>query len=232
MIYTTDQLTADFRSDVFDLPDEDDEGNARDTLWSEEDILRYINEACHRLASDTLALRRTIELNFTAGTAFMPAPLDEILDIIVATFSIPGLGRQRALRKFDIDDGLTGDDYGVIYYTMPDLDAEGMPTHYTRDWNNASVRLWKVPHIAGKLTLNAIVLPQPIYAGMPLPFSSPQDRNLLLLWMKKMAYAKQDADTLDLTRSAAFEAEYQRYMPNRRSEIDRLRRDNAILRPS
>ena len=55
--------------------------------------------------------------------------------------------------------------------------------------------------------------------------------DLMLMWAKKMAYAKQDADTLDLARSQSFEAEYKRYMPDVRSNIDRLRRNNAIMKP-
>jgi hypothetical protein len=92
------------------------------------------------------------------------------------------------------------------------------------------MRLYPIPQFAGTLSANAIVLPQALYPGMPLPCSSLQDFDLILLWCKKLAYAKQDADTLDLARSQAFEAEYQRYMPNRRSEIDRTRRDGGVMR--
>lgn len=232
MIYTTDQLEEDFRSDVFDKADRDDAGNVRDVLWSPEDVLRYINEACHRLASDTLALRRVIELDFAAGTPVVKTPLTEILDVLTAYFAVPGFGRQRALRQFDIDDGLAGDDYGQTYYAVPDLTAEGMPTHFTRDYDNFGIRLWKIPHVAGKLVLNAIVLPKQLYAGMPIPFPQPIDRHLLLLWMKKLAYAKQDADTIDLARSRDFEREYERRAALRRSEIDRLRRNNGIMQPA
>lgn len=232
MPYTVAQLTEDFRSDVFDRPDFDENGVARDALWSDAEILRYINSACARLASDTLALRRRFEITVAAGVATVRFPYDEILDALTVSFVVPGLGRRRDLRMFDIDEGICGDDYGHRIYTTPDLDAVGTPTHFTRDYDNRYMRLWPVPQLPGVLHAHAIVLPQPLQAGMPLPFAARQDLDLLLMWMKKLAYAKQDADTLDLDRSIEFEREYMRFMPDRRSEIDRIRRDGGIVRPS
>lgn len=231
MIYTVDRLIEDFRSDVFDLADVDDGGNVRDTLWSQEDALRYANHACAQLASDTLAIRRRFQFNIRAGQATVRFPFSEILDALVVDFSIPGMGRRRALTHFDIDTGLRRDDYGVQTLVHPDMDAVGQPTHFTRDYDDQMLRLWPVPYADGVLTALATALPQELHYGMPLPFSAPQDRYLLLLWMKKMAYAKQDADTFDLSRSKDFESEYRDLALSRRYEIDRTRRDVGIVRP-
>lgn len=232
MIYTVEQLIDDFRSDVFDRPDIDDAGEERDTIWSADDILRYLNSACARLASDTLALRRRFEFPVAAGASTIRFPYDEVIEVLSMAFAIPGLGRRRVLREFDLDTGVCADDYGLQVYELPDLDAVGMPGYYTRDYDNTFLRLWKVPMYAGVLHAQAIVLPQPLYPGMPLPFTSVQDRDLLLMWMKKMAYAKQDADTLDMQRSESFEKEYQRHVLDRKSEIDRIRRNGGFVRPA
>ncbi len=231
MIYTADQLIEDFRSDVHDRA-VDADGNRIDTLWSDDEVLRYINSACTRLASDTLALRRRFEVPVLAGVALVRFPFDEILDALSVSFAVPGLGRRRDLRQFDIDDGICKDDYGVQTYVHPDLDAVGMPTHFTRDYDNDHLRLWAIPHLPGVLHAQAIVLPRPVYEGMPLPFSNRQDLDLLLLWMKHLAYAKQDADVLDLDRSNAFGRQYHDAVTYRRSEIDRQRRDVGIVRPT
>ena len=231
MIYTVDRLIEDFRSDVFDLADVDDGGNARDTLWSDTDALRYANHACAQLASDTLAIRRRFQFNIRAGQATVRFPFSEILDALVVDFSIPGMGRRRGLIHFDIDTGIYRDDYGAQSFLRPDMDAVGQPTHFTRDYDDNMMRLWPVPYMDGVLTALATALPQELHAGMPLPFSAPQDRHLLLLWMKKLAYAKQDADTLDLTRSKEFEAEYRDLALGRRYEIDRTRRDVGTVHP-
>lgn len=232
MIRTVDNLFERFRSDVYDHGDIDDDGIRRDTLWSDDDLLEYSNAAAARWASDTHAYRRRFEINVDAGSNRVRFPFSEILDELNVTFSIPGMGRRRVLHKFDIDEGLTGDDYGQQIYTAPDLDAVGMPTHYTRDYDNQYLRLWKVPYMAGVMHAHAIALPPEMHAGMLVPFQSRLDVELVLLWMKKLAYAKQDADTLDLDRSLAFEAEYHRTVLDRASEIDRTRRDAGIMHPA
>lgn len=232
MLKTTTQLAAEFRSDVFDTGTLDDGGVVRDLLWSDEDVLRYINSACAQLASDTLALRRRFVIEVAAQTPTVRFPFDEILDDLQVSFVIPGLGRRRVLTKFDLDEGVYVDDYGSQYLTVPDYDAIGQPTHYSRDFDNVSMRLWKVPYMAGTLDAYAIALPATLFEGMPLPFSAQRDFDLLLLWMKHLAYAKQDADTLDLTRSNDFKAQYGPMALDRRYEIDRLRRNHAVVKPS
>ena len=230
MLVTVEEFIEAFRSDVYDRADIDDDGNARDTLWSDADILRYLNKAAARWASDTLALRRRFVLNFAADQPTAAFPYDLILDELAMSFSVPGLGRRRSLTQFDMDEGLWQDDYGVRVMVEPDLEASGMPTHYTRDYDDRFVRLYPIPHIAGVLEAQAIVLPQQLYAGMPLPASNQLDLDLIMMWVKKEAYAKQDADTFDLARSQAFEAEYMRYMPIRKAEIDRNRRNNGMMK--
>lgn len=230
MLVTVEQFIDAFRSDVFDRADVDDDGNARDTLWSDADILRYINKAATRWATDTHALRRRFVIEFAADQATAAFPYDFILDDLTVSFSIPGLGRRRTLRKFDIDEGVCRDDYGNTYVEHIDLDASGQPSHFTRDYDDRLIRLYPIPHIAGVLNASAIVTPQQIYPGMPLPASNQIDLDLIMMWVKKEAYAKQDADTLDLARSQAFEAEYKRYVLDRRSDIDRTRRDAGLMK--
>jgi hypothetical protein len=230
MIITVEEGIDAIRSDLFDKADVDDDGNARDTLWSDPELLRYFNSACARWASDTLALRRRFEFAVAADQALVRFPYSEILDELNINFVVPSLGRRRTLVSFDLDDDIVMDDYGVQVAQTPDLDRRGTPTHYTRDYDNQFLRLWPIPIVAGTLSASAIVLPQQLYPGMPLPCSALQDFDLIALWVKKLAYAKQDADTLDLTRSMAFEAEYKRYVPDRRSEIDRNRRDGGVMK--
>jgi hypothetical protein len=232
MAYTVDQIIKDFRSDVFDIADVDDAGVARDALWSDAEALRYLNSACARLASDTLALRRQYSFDIEVGDPLVRFPYTEILDGLQVSFSVPSYGRRRQLREFDLQTGIAVDDYGLVSFDVPDLAATGMPSHYTRDYDEDFMRLWPVPAVAGTLSAYATVLPVGLVPGMSLPFPAVQDRDLLLMWMKKLAYAKQDADTLDLKRSESFEAEYMRFMPDRRSEVDRVRRNGGLLQAS
>lgn len=232
MIRTVDQLIADFRRDVFDHGTVDEDSDVVvDYLWSDDDVLRYINQACAQLASDTLALRRRFTLSVASGQALVRFPYDEIIDGLQVSFAVPGVGRRRVLHQFNMEEGIYVDDYGLEIYAIPDYDAVGFPTHYSRDFDNSFLRLWRVPDVAGTLEAYAIVLPSELYPGMPLPFSAMQDLHLLMLWIKHLAYAKQDADTLDLQRSNDFAAQYRAMALDRRSEIDRIRRDGGVMRP-
>lgn len=230
---TVDDLIADFRSDVFDTPDVDDAGVARDALWSDRDVLRYINSACAQLARDTLALRKRFSIAVNADEPLVRFPYDEILDVITAQYDMTLYGGTRFLDAFDIDEGIWRDDYGLRRHTMPNLESKGTPAYYTRDYDNLFLRLYPIPQVAGTLVVHAYVVPTELYAGVPLPFQSFTDRELLLLWMKKLAYAKQDADTLDLNRSLSFADEYKRAAVDRRSELDRIRRPSGgVVHPT
>lgn len=231
MVYTVNKLIEDVRSDLFDKPDIDEDGVERDALWSYDDLLRYYNEAAAQLASDLLSLRRRFVVDVPVGQATVRFPFDQILDDLQVTFSVPGFGRRRSLTKFDVEQGIAVDDYGLQVYTVPDLDAVGMPTHFSRDYEDGFMRLWRVPHVAGRLEAVAIASPPIAYGNVPLPFQHPKDRALLLMWMKKLAYEKHDADTLDLERARDFESQYKEGVRVRRPEIDRTRRNNAIMRP-
>lgn len=232
MVHTVTTITDDARRDLFDTGTRDDNGELRDVLWADSDFLSYTNSACARLASDTLALRRRFALDVAAGNPLVRFPYDQVLDILQVSYIVPGLGTRRALRHFDPYVGVPGDDYGAQTYFQPDLGAGGMPGFYTRDVDDMYLRMWKVPHMAGTLDVVAIALPAELYAGMPLPFQARADIDLLLLWIKHLAYAKHDADTLDLARSNEFAAQYRDAVVRRKYEIDRVRRDGGVVRPS
>lgn len=231
MIRTTDHFIADLRSDLADQPDTE-AGGEFDTLWSNRDLLRYLNSAAARLASDTLALSRRFIFKVTARQPTYRFPFWQILDVHRATYTTPALGGGYIdIKQFDINDGYWTDDYGVQVQRSLDLTLEGTPRGFSRDFEPDQLRLYPMPHMDGDVEIYATVLPDILFAGMPVPFQAQQDWDLLLMWAKKMAYEKQDADTLDLSRAKAFESEYLRFMPDRRSEIDRIRRNNAILKP-
>jgi hypothetical protein len=225
MPYLFEQLVADFRSDVADRADVDQDGNERDTLWSAADVLRYINTAVARLASDTLAIRKNFEVALIGNRATYTAPY-ELLDIVRARLTYgPGAETGRSLTVFDLDEGFIEDDYGQLYYTTRDIETKtGIPRGITRDFDPMTIRVFPIPVEVGTVYINASIVPPEIQEGVPIPFQSFKDRELLLMYMKKLAYAKQDADVLDLRRSQAFADEYDEKVIERAAEIDRDRR--------
>lgn len=232
MLRLTENFLCDLRSDLADRADVDDDNNVRDTLWSDEDLLRYLNSAAHRLASDTLYLRRRVVIPTLAGEPLYAFPMDSVIQFLSVGWRSPDFGRStRRLDQFDIDGYITRDDYGVPLDMLPDLEATGTPGWFTRDWDNKFMRIHPIPQVAGVLEVQAIVYPDELYPGMSLPFQSRADYDLLLLWAKHLAYAKHDADVLDLDRSKAFERQYELDVRERCSEVDRQRRDTGLLKP-
>lgn len=231
-MHTTDSLEETFRSDVFDKADVDAGGNSRDTLWSSAEVLRYINAAADRVARDTLGLYRRFEFEVAAEDPLIPCRTDTILDIVAADFVMPAVSSTRALEAFDVHQGIWRDDYGAQIVRRPDLNSVGQPTHFARDSDPRFLRIYPAPLYAGTLTMLACITPQELHPGMPLPFQARADIELMLQWMKQLAYRKQDADVQDLTRADSYLRDYNRDMPSRRAEIDRILRPwGGTIRP-
>ncbi len=233
MPYNVDQLIADFRSDVYDRADVDASGTPRDTLWSPEDVLRYANSALAQWARDTLFVRRNMSVPVVAGKARYYAG-NEVLEIIRAglVLGTDPTARPRNLVKFDLDGGCISDDYGLMYFTAFDIDNRRGPGRgITFDYDPSYLRLYPIPDETGWLHMTLAVYPTPVQCGMPLPSDNPRDIHLLLLWMKYLAYGKQDADTLDLDRSQSFYNQYRNQVIDRLHEVDHTRRDAGVMRP-
>lgn len=230
-MYTVDDLIADFRSDVYDREDVDAAGNPRDTLWSPADVLRYANFAQSQWAVDTLYVRRNLTLAVTAGKASYYTGAD-LIEVVRATFATSPSERGRKLAVFNLGDGALEDDYGTLFYTDLDLEhRQGVPRGVTLDHTPNCVRLYPIPATDGFLSLNITIYPPQLQLGMPLPSQNTRDIYLLLLWMKHLAYRKQDADVLDLSRADAYRNEYQNEMIERKYELDRERRNGGVITP-
>lgn len=229
---TTTDFIKDLRRDLADAADVDDDGQPRDTLWSDDDLLSYLNSAAERLASDTLGLRKGFTFQVEAGNPRIPLPASKILDIYSAGWNVPDFGTKiHDLKWFDLGDSILTDDYGQILRVQPDYNTTGNPRYFTRDFEDDTLRLYPIPAVAGVMTVFAYVVPDQLFAGSVVPFRSNKDWDLLLLWAKNLAYRKQDADTVDLTRADAYRSEYLSTVLDRRSELDRITRDGGIMKP-
>lgn len=233
MPYTVDDLIRQFRSDVYDRPDVDGEGNPRDTLWSHEDVMHYLRTALSQWAKDTLAVRYNVTLDVAPGKARYYAGR-EIIEIARAALVLGSdpAARPRPLAQFNLGDACYADDYGMVYLTTYDIEnRQGVPRAITRDYDPTYLRLFPIPTEAGFLHLNLVVYPPLADCGMPLPSDNMQDIHLLLLYMKHLAYAKQDADVQDLSRSAEYLQQYRALVRERMYTLDRERRGGGIIRP-
>ena len=174
MPYTVDDLIRQFRSDVYDRPDVDGEGNPRDTLWSHEDVMHYLRTALSQWAKDTLAVRYNVTLDVAPGKAryYAGREIIEIARAALVLGSYPA-ARPRPLAQFNLGDACYADDYGMVYLTTYDIEnRQGVPRAITRDYDPTYLRLFPIPTEAGFLHLNLVVYPPLAECGMPLPSSS------------------------------------------------------------
>ncbi len=86
------------------------------------------------------------------------------------------------------------------------------------------VRWWRVPATGDTARLNIYRLPYPRIADQEDDLEiDEQHHRHLLLWMKHLAYGKQDAETRDDEKAAMFEAAFRSYCAQATREIERQR---------
>lgn len=230
MLQTVDEFIEDrLRSDLFDRARS--VGGVRKTLWSDDELLAYVNDAVAQWASDTLAYRRQLRFQMTAGKAVYYTGF-EILEVVYGR-STDSSGVGRSLSYFNLDTMEWHDDYGSVFVTNHDLMTRtGHPRAVTQDVDPASMRLYPIPSAAGTVELNVVAIPQQLFSGMPMPTENRQDLALIRLWALYLAYSKQDADTLDLDRAQQHRNDYRSQMPTRKHEYDRSVRGGGIIQSS
>lgn len=230
MLQTVDEFICDrLRSDLFDQARS--VGGTRKTLWSDDELRAYVNDAVAQWASDTLAYRRNLTINVTAGKAVYYTGF-EILEVVQGRSYDAG-GASRSVSYFNLDTMEWHDDYGSVFVSNHDLMTRtGHPRAVTQDVDPASLRVYPIPVAASRLELNVVALPQYLHPGMPMPTQNRQDLGLIRLWALYLAYSKQDADTLDLERAQQHRRDYESQMPTRKHEYDRSVRGGGLIASS
>lgn len=217
------------RSDLFDRARS--VGGERKTLWSDDELLAYVNDAAAQWAADTLAYRRNITVNISPNKPVFYTGF-EVLEMVRGRFT-DSTGNNRHLHYFNLDAMEWHDDYGSVFVTNHELMTRVGPAQaITRDADPASLRLYPIPPVAGTLELNVVAIPQQLHCGMPMPSENRQDLNLMRLWSLYLAYSKQDADTQDLDRAQQHFNNYMALMPTRKHEYDRSVRGGGLIASS
>lgn len=218
-----------FRSDVDDSLRGPVDAPDVDALWKIDDVNGYLEDAVDRVAAETLAEFRTFTVPVKAAELYVNLSTSmQVLDIERAYLQTA----RRSLHPQNVDAPLRRlGDYGSpfsIFHSEWET-VTGTPTHYIRDEKPNALRLVPIPVADDTLEITAKTIPA-FTAGGTLPFSTLRDRHLVILWMKKLAYEKHDADTFDPARASKFEAEYEARMQDRRYEAQRVRRSVQPVR--
>lgn len=211
---TTTECLIKWRSEV------DDE--ASDVpLWTDTEAYSYMSEAADKVAKDIEGGYKLINLPITAGDyLFRLSP--NVLNIR----AVRVVSNSKLLTHAnynELGNNLTSD-YGLSVTNVV-IGRTGSLMYYVRDYAPGKLLLVPAPNVDDTLEIQCTTTQAiPLEAGMVMPFMDTTDQRLLLTWMKKLAYEKQDTDTMDLTRAELFEKQYMAGALERKSALRNYRR--------
>lgn len=222
-IITSSDVINRFRSDVDDPLRGPSTSSDDDCLWSNGEVNAYLADAVERVASETLQLFKTFTTGVAANQPIVKLPSAFTVQDIEHVLLV---NERRYLEPRNTDGGFGHHgDYAspwVLYATKWEFQV-GTPVYYVRDMQANALRLVPIPTVADTLTITASVIPT-YTCGAPLPFSTLRDQHLVLLWMKKLAYSKHDADTYDPQRADRCQSEFDALATKRKYEAQRVNR--------
>lgn len=209
-----------FRSDVAD--------EENPPLWNDEEIWDYMNDA------QRMFCRLTWGISDSRG-AVTQLQVDE--GDVWAAISPDILTIRSAKRTSDFGNvvvasfeqaegaGWWGDDYGMPKRVTLD-DSTGTIKALVTGMEENRVRLYPIPSADELIQLTVYRLPQRIDSDAANEGAQLEIKDMhhlaLLLWMKHLAYAKQDAETFDKGKSDEYEAMFQKYCFDAKKERERL----------
>lgn len=225
-VETVEELIAAFRSDVDDVVSSD----GSDNLWSADDALRYLNAAVDKTAKATLSIHEVLSLPIVASDPVVPLPrrVLHIRSARLASNNLPVI--ENNLNEEPLG---AADDYGLITYGANSQfnRPPGTPKSFIRDYVPRG--LYLVPASAADDALIvqcSVTIESPLDDSDDLPFNDTDDIELVLLWMKKLAYSKHDAETYDLDRAQFYEASFVDRARARRAEAENFHRRPGLVR--
>jgi len=191
-------------------------------LWEDADVYRYMNDAQNMFCRLTEGIEDSssdvCRITVTAGTEWYPIDR-KILKVREAVNMATG-------RPYEVVNMEKASLQGVLFNGRPGplrLFVTGMEKH--------KLRAWPLPSEGATVELRVFRLPlEPItdIGDQELEVDE-QHRNALLLWMKSLAYMKQDADAYDKAASEELEGQFRAYCHAALKEQERARRNNGTV---
>jgi hypothetical protein len=192
-------------------------------FWSDAEVLQYMDDAqkmfCRLQGGIADATSAVTQISVAAADVFIPLS-PRILKIRAAKRTYDGRDLE-ILNYEDLQTGGMGDDYGVpTGYTIDESTGDVRAIVTGMEANSA--RLVKIPD--QPLTIALVVYRMPLQditnTGQPLEIDDHHHVHLLL-WMKYLAYRKQDAETFDRERADQCRADFVAYCDQAKAEREK-----------
>jgi hypothetical protein len=201
-------------------------------LWSDDDLLQYLDEAQDAFARTTeLFTDNTTtsitRVTVTAGEAFV-ALSPKIHRIRDAWLQTERASIQPANLN-ELDDLFCSDDYGVVQRGQWRT-STGTPYYIVTDIERDKGRLVPIPVADDTLELSVVRLPlKSVVENNGLELAAPKHQRAVVLYAKGLAYDTADADTQNGTLAAKFMGEGLGLFLDIRDETKRLRRRPGVV---
>lgn len=212
-------LYARFRSDVVDV--------VEPFLWSADEVYGYMDDAQGMLCRLTDGIR---DSSSEAAQAQVSAgePWVEIHPAVLRIRSISLASTGKDIRLLSYGDVAGADKMNYPFPATNEMNLTGNVLVAIVDMEDGKLRLVRIP--AADDTLNLIVERLPLCEiskrNVPDRFEVRQEHHLhLLLWMKHLAYAKQDAETFNEAKSREFQAAFVAYCDQ--AKLEKARRNQT-----
>lgn len=215
------ELYARFRADVYD--------SREPYLWSDTEVFQYMDAAYKQFVRLTGGIADAssdlTQLPVSAGDPWVS--LDpRVIDIRRA--SLQSNGRELVIANHaSLANYVAAYDYG--FARPPRIDnTTGEPRYLVTDLEQDRLRMIPVPVAADTIELAVHRLPLKPIKGKGEKFAEvpEQHHEYFLLWMKKLAYSKQDAETRNDKLAERFDGEFRVYCGQAKAE--RGRREHRV----
>jgi len=216
-----------FRVDVDDVDLDPDDSSG--LLWSDDDILEYINVAHAEFIHDTLYRRGVIEVPVIAGDPVATLP-DNVIETRHAHATLVSTGQE--IREINYDTSHPVEDYGsTVNVNAFASDESGPPVCYTLDYESNTIRLAPVPETDDLLRISVYLEADELCRWTDrLHLRRMRHVRMLLAGMKREAYLKQDADVYDREQAGRWDAIFRRNVNQVYGEIKRRNEDVRPMR--
>lgn len=235
MTWTPSELKDRFRLDVDDTVGG---SNGDDYLWSDTEIYDYMDEGQRMFVRRTEILRKTHPFTPAMTEITYTAPVgDPVNQDGFITFNSkiirPLRARMTTASNRDplkictmenLDEGFFIRDYGTIF-TQDWQEKSGPARFLITNMQEDMWRLVPIPIVDDTVELTVLHMPEEnvTASGAALVVTEREDQGTIKLWMKKLAFEKQDADTYDKELSLKFEAAFEKKADERSREVRRSR---------
>lgn len=212
-----------FRTDIVDV--------ALPYLWSDDEVWRYMNDAYFMFVRLTGGIP-----DYTSDATIVPvtageklSPLNSsILRVVAAHLASDG----RPLTIINPTDlpTLRDSDYGQVRPMW--LDTTPGPVRYMLIGAQQHTCQWlQVPIVNDEVNLLIQRLPLSRISGDSQEFIDVNEEHHFhfLLWMKKLAYMKQDAETFDRTKSGDNDMAFRNYCAEAKAELERKKHKTRVV---